>query len=404
MSKFENSSPGIVSEYHNIDYTPARLVKGVAYWYIVWYERDLDQKIVHRLRKSFNLASVQNKRDREKHASQHIERINKKLAAGHFEKLKIYRSENVYEVFSLSEAFKSAIDVKMLSDRQKTREVYLSRKRVFLNYIESKKVENMPVREFSNNHALRYLDHLVQHRNIGPQTYNNYIVSMRALFYEMARRGMIDKDKNPFVGIQKRKVGKKIRRAFTHDEVAIITKHVFKTDRFLALQIVLLYHCFIRPIEARRLRIRDIDINNGIIKMPGSITKNWDDAILTLPDIIMPWLRGLGLEKYPGPYLIFGTGGEPHPTKSISHNTMNKRHKKVLTTLQRSGLLNNIEGLSLYSWKDTGNQHLARSNVNIMSVRDQNRHKSLETTNIYMQKNKLRDPEIAGLGYTIIPQ
>lgn len=171
------------------------------------------------------------------------------------------------------------------------------------------------------------------------------------------------------------------------------------------LAVVLIYNCFIRPGELRKLRCGHIDIREGVIRMPGSITKNGDDSVVTIPDIILPFVKSFETFKHPNSYYVFGRGLKIHPHQPCGHNTMNYRHAKLLNGLVSEGQLKDIKGLTLYSWKDTGDQDMARTKeVDVLTLRDHNRHKSLETTQKYMLTLPGRMEEVAKLKMTILPE
>lgn len=66
------------------------------------------------------------------------------------------------------------------------------------------------------------------------------------------------------------------------------------------------------------------------------------------------------------------------------------RHKNVLTHLYNTGQLKNINGLTLYSWKDTGITD-ALEQMSILSVQDQAGHTTPGMTLKYRHKRRIND-------------
>jgi len=244
------------------------------------------------------------------------------------------------------------------------------------------------------------LDYGIMDRKIGPRTYNNYIERMKAILNELVEREYLEV--NPFAKMKKKKITGKRRRAFSEEERQIVGEHIQKKDKWLWLGIQLQYHCFIRPIEQRRMEIHMIDLKEGVIRLPARVTKNKESAIITIPNSILSFLRNFGFEKFNQRWLLFGSGGKPNPTKCCGHNTYNERHKKIIEKFFNNGMLADIEGLSYYSWKDTGVIELFKKKVNILEIMRQLRHKDLSTTQKYCNSLYVLNYEIKNLDNSIL--
>jgi len=57
----------------------------------------------------------------------------------------------------------------------------------------------------------------------------------------------------------------------------------------------------------------------------------------------------------------------------------------IIEKLNKSKQLKDINGLTFYSWKDTGAMELFKRKINILEIRKQLRHKDLKTTQVYCE-------------------
>lgn len=216
---------------------------------------------------------------------------------------------------------------------------------------------------------------------------------MRSIFNELLDRKYIVI--NHFSKLKKKPEPAKRRRAFSKSEMKIMAKYVNEHDKELMLSIWLQYHCFIRPqSELRRLRGRHICIEENVIRIPGDKTKNKKDAIVTIPDVLIPNLKKY---SFPSNYFVFGKKLKPALEKPCSKNYMNNRHKGILELLHKKGDLENIDGLMHYSWKDTGAYELFSRGVNILEIMRQLRHANLSTTQKYCDSLYIINHQIKAL-------
>lgn len=358
----------------------ALLSKSKSGWYIGWYQTNPITEEKERFRKRFDLNRIKDPKQREKRAREIITDINRKLPDGWpFDNLPSKSS------ISLKDGIEVARDAKMTSDRYKTRTTYKSQANIFLKYLKESDYLHKPADKFDQVNAIDFLDWALRERGIGARTYNNYILFMRSLFSELKDRKYVKA--NPFSNLKKKKETSKMRRLLTdHEQKSIITE-VKDTDRQLLLAILLVYYTFIRPVELRRLRVHHINLGSGVIQLPGKITKNKENSVLTIPDVFMGPLRSYNLDKLPPNDYLFGPSMEPGKRK-CGHHTISRRHNRVVKKLIDDEIMADSEGVYLYSWKDTGVFELHEAGVPIMEIKKQCRHKDLSTTQRYLNELK----------------
>lgn len=290
---------------------------------------------------------------------------------------------------NILDAMQIALKFKLHTDREHTRITYSSFTAIFCKWLEDKNWHVLPLSAFDKQKAKEFLDYVLLERKdrygnpVTNRTYNNYILNMRSLFYELVTREYIKE--NPFTGHKARKEEQKLRHAIDQDDTTKIARYVYQHNQPVYLAILLISHCGVRLSELRRIRSRDIDLDRGLIIMSGSQTKNKERAFITIPTAVIPTLRKFELEKIPRPYLIFGLGLKPHPTTCCGRNTISDRFREMLHAMKNAGMLVSIEGYSAYSWKDTGAIAMVKSGMDILAIQKHLRHKDLSTTQRYLQ-------------------
>jgi integrase len=196
----------------------------------------------------------------------------------------------------------------------------------------------------------------------------------------------------------------KNRLMLSATDAQIILNEIYTENKMLFLSILLLYYCFIRPEEQRRMRVHLIDIKGGTIYIPGDISKNKKSETVTIPTAIVPYLYEIGLDTWHRNDFIFGKGMRPHPDTQCGSNALNEAHKKVITRLYEQNKLRSINGISIYSWKDTGGMSLVCSGVDIYEIMRQMRHSDLSTTQKYLKSLSHINEKIRDLKSILLPK
>ncbi|NET39734.1 MAG: site-specific integrase, partial [Cyanothece sp. SIO1E1] len=182
-----------------------------------------------------------------------------------------------------------------------------------------------------------------------------------------------------------KKLPKKQRRNFTHQEAKVVIQQIRKEEPLLFIALLLEYCCFARPTEIRHLRFMDINIENGLVFIDRKSGKTKEDRSLTIPNVFLQYFPAVFFESFPKSYFIFGSGFHPHPNKPCGVNTMGNKHRAILRKLKDKGKLKDITGLQWYSWKDTGITD-ALEDLPLLAVQDQAGHSTPEMTLRYRHK------------------
>ena len=131
-----------------------------------------------------------------------------------------------------------------------------------------------------------------------------------------------------------------------------------------------------------------------MIVLGGDQTKNRERAFITIPSVALDTLRSFEIDKVRPGYLLFGRDLQPHPKEAVGRNTISDRFREMLREMVKKGLLGSMEGYTAYSWKDTGALAMVRSGMDILAIQKHLRHKSLDTTQRYLQSLGIINQEV----------
>jgi integrase len=364
----------------------ARVVKG-AKWYLDYTRLDVSTGKETRHRRDFDLNDIENEEVRAQVAQILCRYLDSFIAMTPA----VSPHPAIPAGDTVQQAVTAMLQVKMTSPRKNTHRGYKSISKTFLEWARAKHLATSPVSEFSKKNARAFFDWLNENRTFRAATTNNYLIHLRALWFEMLSREMVEK--NPWSGIKPARKEEKLRRIFTDVERRVVATEVERTDYWMFRALLLQYYCYIRPAEMIRLRFKNFDLGRGVVCIEEAQAKKWKKRYATLPASVLHYFRDGRFEQYPANYFVFGLEdgvGRPSPTTPVGDNRLYKRHKAVLHRLKESGALGDITGLTWYSWKDTGiSRHTAQTSA--IGTRDQAGHDDVATTMIYYHTNEVNE-------------
>lgn len=186
--------------------------------------------------------------------------------------------------------------------------------------------------------------------------------------------------KNYFSKIKKPKTNKTSKLFFTTSQKNELTSEIKQNDGTLYMCVQLLYYCFLRPAEQRKMICSDIILDEQKILVRSEISKNKKTEFVQIPSILFDDLNSYLQGKNPNDLLHTSNG------KKISDNHFNNVHKSFLCKVNL-----NTGKHSLYSWKHTGVYQCLVNNMNIKQLQLQLRHHSLDQVNEYLKDFGLTD-------------
>lgn len=408
----------------NKRYKKAELKKGYR-WYIEYAAYNPATEKQERIRETYNLNRIKDEKERQKEAEKIVKQINLRLPKGFpFQEItqtviekpvtetpptapinlleilnaatKTEKAEKLSTLFlqllteapkptappeptsktTLLEGIEIAYGVKTnSSDSEGSHRTYKNHYDIFVRWVKDNNFQDLLLHEFTTKEAKLYMDYWMLEKEVKNNTYNNARGHIRAFFEELIDRELIKE--NPFGRIKRKKKNKKIRDRVEDFEVKAISDYYKEYHPWMYKALILMFYCWIRPIELSRLKFRHFDLKKGLIKFKGAETKNDDDGNITIPKAILKDFCNPDFAGNDGGLYVFGESLQPAKGK-CGKNSMNNLHNKVLNELQMKR-----KGLSWYSWKDTGMSILGPQ-LNIHHMKKHARHSNLSITETYL--------------------
>lgn len=305
--------------------------------------------------------------------------INNRLQKGWNPFLKLSDPKEYTTLKEVSQAY-ARFQLQLARDderRVKTYNGYTSMLNIFLKWNQEQPKPVVFIYQLRRDVIDEFLDWLWISEQKTARTRDNYLTFLR-VFCKWARtKGYMSED--PTEGMQmlqgKRKVEKN-RTVIPREDMARLRDYLEKTDRHFLLACYILYYCFVRPNEMAHLRIRDVGVKSGTISVDKSFSKNRKSQVVTVPDHVMMLMIDLRILELPGDWFIFSWDFRPGKDFRLPKYFADK-WKKVATALQFPSQF------KFYSLKDTGITDMIKSGEDLLAVRDQARHSSLEMTDRY---------------------
>jgi integrase len=355
-----------------IDYLPAELKAYKSEWFVSYHVKNPQTGKLHR--KKIKLNRIKSIAERKILAKKLIVEINAKLAIGWNPFLEQEAPKAYTKLIAALDTFiKSKTKEFKSKDSIRT---YKSHVEILKDYILN--VINEPdllVISFDNRYARNYMDYLYNEKDISGRTFNNY-KTFATTFWNWFIEHLYCKV-NPFLTVRKKQEDIKTRQIIDIETRERIKKHLLRLESYQYLAIVMLcYRGLIRPKEICLLKPKYINLKERIIYLPAKITKDKDDRIVSISSELMESLNYLKIDKLDQECYIFGKhfkpGYEMNDPREISREWSKMRDE-----------LNLPKEYQFYSLKDTGIVQLIRDGVDLLQVRDQAGHSSLEQTNQY---------------------
>jgi integrase/recombinase XerD len=279
--------------------------------------------------------------------------------------------------YKVSEAFETVLKLHIASLKSRAKETYTYVNKKFIAWIHENRYD-IYMKDFTHSMASEYMDYLISKCNYSGRTHNDHLIILKVLINAMIEREWILK--NPFKKIKAKETTIGRNLAYTDDEREKLKNLLYEKDRDMYYFSQIMYYCFIRRSELARLRIGDIDLTNFTITIPADVSKNKTQESVVIPVGLEPVLKEMELHKYGKSDYIFGYKLKRSFEVYSNVNHISTRHNKFVKKLNISS------EKGLYSWKATGviTAYYA-TKKDIYSVMRQLRHRSLETTIIYLK-------------------
>lgn len=358
-----------------VDYVPPVLHENKE-WVVVWYVKDPDTRKMVRYRKKFNRAKQFAKR--RALAKAFIGHINEQLALGWNPAVSSIAPRATVRLTDALDLFLKVKEKESEPNSMRSYRSYISMLKAWLQKQEMP--EDAYVCSVTNEVALELMDDIDARENISPRTYNNYLLFFRMLFNWMIDREYISD--NPFERIKRKpkKLTKKKRRILSDHELNTLFEFLGRNNPNYLCMALLCYCCFLRPKEIVSLRCYDIDLTKQVVHIRSEIAKNDNDSFRTIPDVLVPILKGLDLSN--GGHYLFGDGG-PYKFDPAKSPVCSRKIAKYWDAYVRPAC-GFGQDVQFYSLKDSGVTKMLTEKIPINLVQKQADHSSVAMTAIYV--------------------
>ena len=259
-------------------------------------------------------------------------------------------------------------------------QTYQSKLRIFCEWAEHNGLDKIHVGYITSEHIHDFLRSMAEAKGLSRLTMEKYGQILHSFFDWLIRVKKIMKD-NPVTDLPR--VGKVVDQApkpIPDQERSLLLAAMRKYDHQLWVVCQLEYYCAIRPGECRLLKVGDIDMENGCIRVPADVAKNRQAETVVMPAQLVNLFRKEGLEKAEKDWYLFSASGTPGK-KKLGKNNFRNRFNALRDKLHLP------PEYKLYSFKYTGGVKLVNAGIDTWELQRHMRHKSIDTTEHYIRKN-----------------
>lgn len=280
-----------------LDFISAQYHEGKR-WYVDYYVKNPATNELERKQISFN--RIKSIKERRIQIRKLVVEINTKLKSGW----------NPFLENTAPKGFTKFSDALNTFQRQKLKKKsedsvrsYKSFIRILSIWLEENGYTNIYAIQFTRAVARDFMLS-VDDRINSSRTYNNY----RSFFNDMFN-WMIEFDYvkiNPFDGLSKKTKEHKQRIQYIEDNVRLaIKEYLLKHDYNFYIACMFAFHVLVRPKEITLIKIKHIDIEKQQLHIPGRNAKNDKSRYPTIPNVMVPLLLNMHLEKYDQEMYLF---------------------------------------------------------------------------------------------------
>lgn len=261
------------------------------------------------------------------------------------------------------------------ADRSRSIDNYKLYIRYFLEFITEKGLIQYDLDCVTEEVAQQFLDQLITHRRLSNKSHNETLSLLKRLFAHLQRKRKISH--NPFHFLKNKKHYKAARPFYPDHLRTKIVEDVQSNDPLLFLFISLTYYLMRRKTELTEIRLGHVNFEQGIIELPGNITKQGTPQTVDIPRQLMDILIDMQLHRYPKDYYLVSPSGVPSQKKCGK----NFFYKRWLKFRNKYGLTNKY---GVYSWKHTASVSMKLAGFDLMDIKDHGGWSSISMLDNYM--------------------
>lgn len=264
--------------------------------------------------------------------------------------------------------------------RHTTYITYQSKIRIFVLWLEREKIALNDISTISNQVINQFFRYLIDDRKLSKISIGKYTELLTNAFEFFRKQKLIPF--NPVFDLPPcNRINDQAPRPISRIDIEAFKKEIMK-DSELWLAVMFEYYCALRPgHEIREMKIKDLDLVAGTVRVTRERAKNHRERIVTIPLQLLQELRSYNLQSYNREFYVFGKGGLPGPVH-IGKNKLNYKFNKIRTKLKMP------REYKFYSWKHTAAVELDDNQIPLMDISRHYGHTSISITNEYMKNKK----------------
>ena len=359
-----------------IDFRPAQ-VMGDKELYVCYYVLDPTSDKLKRMRVRCN--RIKNRREQLRYATLLCAEINKKLYSG-WNPL-TGEDSSAKKRLPIVEAATNYVRRKAKDLRKDSVRSYRSKLSFFTGWCDKTGISEWLCGRFTSSHAADILNEY-DHGGRSTYSYNSMLQFLKSLFRSFVADGLAAY--NPFAAFKAKKREAKQRVTIPKQDRRRILDYFHKRgmNEYVAM-IRLCFKYLVRPKEILMLRIRDIDFDTGLLRIPPEVSKNHIERTIALGYDVMKYFRELTGKGCAADSYIFSTDYKPgnrlYTTKNMFATWQRMRER-----------LSMPDTYHFYSLKDTGITEMLESGMPSKFVKDLAVHRSLSMTERYLHVSDAR--------------
>lgn len=249
----------------------------------------------------------------------------------------------------------------------------------FVDYLTAKQIERADISIISEEHAEDFLEWLTG-KGLSNKTRNGHLTLLKKVFSVLLRKKKIVS--NPFEFCVNKKHFSKPKEYFRDHIREVLVTDISQNDPYLMFFIELTYYLMRRKTELSKLRISNINMEQGVFVFDEAISKTGEQESVSIPQQLYLKLNKMELHRYPDDFYLLSNQKRPGP-KQIGKNYFYKRWKVFR---DRHGL----KKYGLYNWKHTATISMIASGFDLKLIQEHGGWSDLNMVENYAKSFSLK--------------
>ncbi len=256
-----------------------------------------------------------------------------------------------------------------------TYKTYHSKFNVFNQWLKDNKLQNQHISKIGHSDIANFFTYLSLERKISKKSLHEYKHLFKTTSNHFIKIGILKE--NPFDNLPKYKFTSHKPQIIPDETLRVIKDYFLKNDKQMWTVCQFIFYCFIRPKELRFVKMKNIDFLTGYITVDSDFAKNDKTQSVIIPDCFKEYLIENGYHlKNKEDYLFVSKDSKNSRPVGRSYFS-----NQVIKMRKITGMDFDIK---FYSFKHTGGVKLKKSGADLIEMKTQFRHYSIEQTYQYI--------------------